>query len=51
VLDDLAADIGSVRETSGADAIGFYLATGLGFDSAGQVSSMTWFASLGSRSL
>jgi anaerobic selenocysteine-containing dehydrogenase len=50
-LDDLAASIESVRETRGADAIGFYLATGLGFDSAGQVSSMTWFASLGSRSL
>lgn len=51
VLDDLAAGIGSVRETHGSDGVGFYLATGLGFDSAGQVSSMTWFASLGSRSL
>ena len=36
---------------AGADGIGFYLATGLGFDSAGQVSSMMWFGSLGSRSL
>ncbi|MCU1460224.1 MAG: putative dehydrogenase [Acidimicrobiales bacterium] len=51
LLDDLAAGIGSVRDAHGDDAIGFYLATGLGFDSAGQVSSMTWFASLGSRSV
>ena len=51
VLDDLAAGIGSVRETHGADRVGFYLATGFGFDSAAQASSMTWFASLRSRSL
>ena len=51
VLDDLAAKLESVRDACGADGIGFYLATGLGFDSAGQVSSMTWFASLRSRSL
>jgi anaerobic selenocysteine-containing dehydrogenase len=51
LLDDLAAGIGSVRDAHGNDAVGFYLATGLGFDSAGQVSSMTWFASLGSRSV
>ncbi len=51
VLDDLGAGLGAVREGSGADGIGFYLATGLGFDSAGQVSSMMWFGSLGSRSL
>jgi anaerobic selenocysteine-containing dehydrogenase len=51
MVDDLAAGIASVRATHGADAVGFYLATGLGFDSAGQVSSMAWFASLRSRSL
>jgi anaerobic selenocysteine-containing dehydrogenase len=51
LLDDLAAGIGSVRDGSGDDAVGFYLATGLGFDSAGQVSAMTWFSSLGSRSV
>ncbi|MHB8465259.1 MAG: molybdopterin-containing oxidoreductase family protein [Acidimicrobiales bacterium] len=51
LLDDLGAGLGSTRDADGADAIGFYLATGLGFDSAGQVSSMTWFASLGSRSV
>jgi len=50
-LDDLASGIGSTRESHGNDAIGFYLATGFGFDSAAQVSSMTWFASTGSRSL
>ena len=50
-LGDLAAGIASVRDTDGADAVGFYLATGLGFDSGGQISSMTWFASLGSRSV
>ncbi|MEY2434579.1 MAG: hypothetical protein QOC92_4304 [Acidimicrobiaceae bacterium] len=51
VLDDLAARIGSAREAHGNDSVGFYLATGFGFDSAAQVSSMTWFASLRSRSL
>ena len=50
-LDDLASGIGSARESQGNDAVGFYLATGFGFDSAAQVSSMTWFATTGSRSL
>lgn len=44
-LDDLAAGLDAV----GRERVGFYLATGLGFDSAGQVASMTWHALLGSR--
>ncbi len=51
VLGDLAGGLRSVIDGSGPDGVGFYLATGLGFDSAGQVSSMMWFGSLGSRSL
>ncbi len=50
-LADLAASITSVRTGHGPDALGFYLATGLGFDSAGQIASMTWFASQRSRQL
>jgi anaerobic selenocysteine-containing dehydrogenase len=51
LFDDLARGITELREEHGNDAIGFYLATGLGFDAAGQVSSMTWFRSLRSRSV
>ena len=51
VLDDLACGLRSVVDEAGADGVGFYLATGFGFDSAAQVSSMTWFGSVGSRSL
>ncbi|CAN5790025.1 molybdopterin oxidoreductase family protein [soil metagenome] len=51
VLGDLAAGITVAREAAGPDALGFYLATGLAYDSAGQIASMTWFASQGSRQL
>ena len=50
-LDDLGADLTSVRDEHGRDAIGFYLATGFGYDSAAQVASMTWFGAQRSRSL
>ena len=50
VLDDLAAVIdGSVAE-SGADSIALYLATGLAYDSAGQVACGMWMGSVGSSS-
>ncbi|QXC62754.1 molybdopterin-dependent oxidoreductase [Aquihabitans sp. G128] len=50
-LVDLAAGLTAVREVHGPDGIGFYLATGLAYDSAGQIASMTWFAGQGSRQL
>src|SRR5260221_3580119 len=50
-LEDLATGLQQVGADHGADAIGFYLATGLGFDSAGQIASMTWFAAQRSRQL
>lgn len=50
VLDDLAAVIGDATRTSGADSIALYLATGLAYDSAGQVACGMWMGSLGSSS-
>ena len=51
VLDDLAAGLGDARDAHSPDAVGLYLATGFGFDSAAQVSSITWFGAQRSRSL
>lgn len=50
VLDDLSGIIAEVSETSGADSIGLYLATGLAYDSAGQVACGMWMGSVGSSS-
>ncbi len=50
LLDHLAAALGEVIAVDGADAVGLYLATGMAYDAAGQVSSAMWFASLASRS-
>jgi anaerobic selenocysteine-containing dehydrogenase len=49
-LDDLAGIIGTVRDHSGSDALGLYLATGLAYDSAGQVACGLTMAALGSSS-
>ncbi len=49
-LNDLAAIVGSVRTESGHDAVGLYLATGLAYDSAGQVACGLTMAALGSSS-
>ncbi len=50
LLDDLATSLGGVIGPHGADAVGLYLATGMAYDAAGQVSSAVWLGSLGSRS-
>jgi anaerobic selenocysteine-containing dehydrogenase len=50
LLADLAGNLGRVIATSGADAVGLYLATGLAYDAAGQVAASQWLPSIGSRS-
>jgi anaerobic selenocysteine-containing dehydrogenase len=50
VLDDLANIIDETKSIDGADSIGLYLATGLAYDSAGQVSCGMWMGSVGSTS-
>ena len=50
VLDDLATTIDEAKSIDGADSIGLYLATGLAYDSAGQVSCGMWMGSVGSSS-
>ncbi len=50
LLDDLASSLSTVIADSGADGVGLYLATGMAYDAAGQVSSAMWLGSLGSRS-
>jgi len=46
VLDDLAGTIARVTEDSSADAIVVYLATGLSYDSIGQVATALWMGAL-----
>ena len=50
VLDDLANIIDEAKNIDGADSVGLYLATGLAYDSAGQVSCGMWMGSVGSTS-
>ena len=50
VLDDLANVIDEAKSIDGADSVGLYLATGLAYDSAGQVSCGMWMGSVGSTS-
>jgi anaerobic selenocysteine-containing dehydrogenase len=49
-LDELASTITDVIDVSGPDAVGLYLATGLAYDSTGQVASGMWMAAVGSSS-
>jgi len=49
-LDDLAGILSTVSSSEGADAVALYLATGLAYDSAGQVSCGMWMGSVGSTS-
>lgn len=49
-LDNLAGILSDVSLAEGADAIALYLATGLAYDSAGQVSCGMWMGSVGSTS-
>ena len=50
VLDDLATIIDEAKSSDGADSVGLYLATGLAYDSAGQVACGMWMGSVGSAS-
>lgn len=50
VLDDLAGTLRSVRSETGPDGMGLYLATGLAYDSAGQVACGLAMAASGSSS-
>lgn len=50
ILDDLGASLQATIAASGPDAIALYLATGLAYDSAGQVAAAQWLPSIGSRS-
>lgn len=49
-LDDLAGTLTSVRSAVGPDGVGLYLATGLAYDSAGQVACGLSMAAMGSSS-
>ncbi|MEX1218607.1 MAG: molybdopterin-dependent oxidoreductase [Acidimicrobiales bacterium] len=49
-LDDLAEVIANVTETVSPDVVGLYLATGLAYDSAGQVACGMWMSSIRSSS-
>ena len=50
VLGDLGGALQSIRSESGPDAVGLYLATGLAYDSAGQVACGMAMGALGSSS-
>ena len=50
LLTDLADRLGSIVDASGPDAVALYLATGLAYDSAGQIAASQWLPSIGSRS-
>ncbi len=50
VLDDLAAVVRDTLDAPGADAVALYLATGLAYDSAGQVAAGSFLGALGSSS-
>src|SRR3954447_22465310 len=49
-LDDLGAALRDTIDGSGADAVALYLATGMAYDSAGQIATGTFFGALGSSS-
>jgi anaerobic selenocysteine-containing dehydrogenase len=49
LLADLAARLDDVIETSSPEAIALYLATGLAYDSAGQIAASTWLPLMGSH--
>lgn len=49
-LDDLAASLGALREEHGPDAVGVYVATGIAYDSAGQIALGGLLGTLGTGS-
>lgn len=50
MLDDLAAVVARSQGSQGADSVAMYLATGMAYDSGGQVASGRFMAGLGSSS-
>ncbi|MEZ5167302.1 MAG: hypothetical protein R2695_12745 [Acidimicrobiales bacterium] len=50
LIGDLGGRLDSIIDTSGPDAVALYLATGLAYDSAGQIAASQWLPSIGSRS-
>lgn len=50
VLSDLSTTLSEVMDSSGPDAVGLYLATGMAYDSAGQVATALWMGAMGSAS-
>ena len=50
LLADLAQRLDLILGTHGPDAVALYLATGLAYDSAGQIAASQWLPSIGSRS-
>lgn len=50
LLDDLASALDGIVGEDGPEAIALYLATGMAYDAAGQVSAAQWLGSVGSRS-
>ena len=50
VLDDLGTSLTAGIASGGPDAVALYLATGMAYDSGGQVASAMWLGSIGSRS-
>jgi anaerobic selenocysteine-containing dehydrogenase len=49
-FDDLGAVLRDTIDAAGADAVALYLATGMAYDSAGQIATGTFFGALGSSS-
>jgi anaerobic selenocysteine-containing dehydrogenase len=49
-LDDLATSLQGIVDAGGPSAVGLYVATGTGFDSASTVATASWLRSLRSRS-
>ena len=50
LLGDLAGRLDPIMAADGPDAVALYLATGLAYDSAGQIAAAQWLPSIGSRS-
>ena len=50
MLDDLAAVVRDTLDGPGADAVALYLATGMAYDSAGQIAAGSFLGALGSSS-
>lgn len=50
LLDDLGSRLRGTIAGHGADAVGLYLATGLAYDSAGQIAAGMWMRAVGSSS-